>query len=168
MAWSGLVQMHLVWQQASMQNTLGQVPAECNLAHYQFPTFRLGSFLPQTAWTILCKTSLQLIWFWLTVSGLGQMDLVWKQAGVQESLGLLPANSSELIWIGCKSDPACLLGSCSAHLDHWTTQKASQLTTQCYCSHQRAEGKKQKQLPGQDCTAVWRMICEFKKKLLPW
>ena len=48
---------------------------------------------------ILSKTSLDLIWFWLTVSGLGQMDLVQKQAGVQESLGLLLANASELVWI---------------------------------------------------------------------
>ena len=59
-------------------------------AHYQFSTFRLGCVLPQTAWVILCKASLDPIWFWLTVSSFGQMDLVWKQAGVQES----PVNTS--------------------------------------------------------------------------
>ena len=37
------------------------------------------------------------------------MDLVWKQAGVQESSGLL-ANISQAIWTRCESDPACLLG----------------------------------------------------------
>ena len=50
-------------------------------AFYQFPTFRLGCVLPQTAQIILCKTSWDPIWFWLTVSGLGQIDPVWKQVG---------------------------------------------------------------------------------------
>ena len=36
-------------------------------ACYQFPTFRLSCI--QMAWIILSKTSLDLIWFWLTVSG---------------------------------------------------------------------------------------------------
>ena len=30
----------------------------------------------QTVWFILCKTSLDPIWFWLTVLGFGQTDLV--------------------------------------------------------------------------------------------
>ena len=38
------------------------------------------------------------------------MDLVWKQAIMQESLGQLVANISELIWIGCEWDMAYLLG----------------------------------------------------------
>ena len=58
-------------------------------AHYSFPTFRLGCFLPQTAWILLSKSSPDLIWFWLTVSGFGQTGPVWKQAGVQESPGLI-------------------------------------------------------------------------------
>ena len=36
-----------------------------------------------------------------------------KEASVQESSGLLPANASELIQIRCKLDKACLLGYCS-------------------------------------------------------
>ena len=36
-----------------------------------------------------------------------------KEAGVQESSGLLPANASDLIQIRCKLDKACLLGYCS-------------------------------------------------------
>ena len=71
----------------------GRIP----LAHCQFLIFRLGCSLPQMAWIILCKTSLDLIWFWLTVSGFGPMDLVQKQADVQESSGPLLANASELI-----------------------------------------------------------------------
>ena len=33
------------------------VPGRTQLAHYQFPTFRFGSILPQTSWIILCKTN---------------------------------------------------------------------------------------------------------------
>ena len=39
------------------------------------------------------------------MSDFGQMDPVWKQAGVQESLGLLLSQS--------KLDPACLLIRCN-------------------------------------------------------
>ena len=85
------------------------VLAECK-AHYQFPIFRFDCILSQTARIILCKTSPFLIWFWLTVSGLGQTDLVRRQANVQASLSLLLASASELIWIGHESDPACSLG----------------------------------------------------------
>ena len=49
---------------------------------YQFPNIRLSCVLPQMTQIILCKTSLDPVWFWLTVSGLGQMDLVCKQATV--------------------------------------------------------------------------------------
>ena len=56
---------------------------------YQFPTFRLRCVLPQAARIILCKTGPDPIWFWLTVSGFGQTNPVRKQAGVQESSGLL-------------------------------------------------------------------------------
>ena len=77
-------------------------------ARYQFPTFRLGCLLPQTALIVLCKTSLGPIWFWLTVSGLDQTDPVWKQAGVQESRGR-PHGQSFRVTPG-ELDPACLLG----------------------------------------------------------
>ena len=70
-------------------------------------TFRLSCVFLQTAQIILCKTSLDPVWFWLTVSGFGQTDPFQKQ----ELSGPLPANASELIWIRCKSDPECLLGT---------------------------------------------------------
>ena len=74
--------------------------------HYQFPTFRLGCILPQTAKIILCQTSPGLIWYWLTASSFRETDLVQ----LQESLGLLQANTSEPIWIRYELDPACLPG----------------------------------------------------------
>ena len=66
-------------------------------------------FQDQMAWIILCKTSLDPIWFWLTVSGFGQKDKIKEQASVQESSDLLLANASTPIQIRCKSDQACLL-----------------------------------------------------------
>ena len=54
-------------------------------ARDQFPTFRLGCVLAQTPLIKLYKTSPDLIWFWLTVSGFCQTDPVRKQAGAQES-----------------------------------------------------------------------------------
>ena len=76
----------------------------------QFLTFKFSSVFPQTAWIILCKTSPDLIWFWLTVSGLGQMDLVRKQASVPESLGPHLATASKPNRIWCELDLAHLLG----------------------------------------------------------
>ena len=95
MALSGFGQTHLVWKQARAQESSGPVSGRMQLACYQFPTLRLGCILPQAAQIILCKTSLDLIQFWPTRSGLGQMDLVWKQAGVQESSGPFQANASD-------------------------------------------------------------------------
>ena len=95
MALSGFGQTHLVWKQARAQESSGPVSGRMQLACYQFPTLRLGCILPQAAQIILCKTSLDLIQFWPTRSGLGQMDLVWKHAGVQESSGPFQANASE-------------------------------------------------------------------------
>ena len=46
---------------------------------------RFSSVFPKKAWIILCKTDPDLIW--MAWSGFGQTHLVWKQAGVQESLG---------------------------------------------------------------------------------
>ena len=68
---------------------------------WQYATSQLPvSHFPQTSWIILCKTSPDTIWFWLTMSGFGQMDLVWKQASVQDSFGTLLANASKPIQIG--------------------------------------------------------------------
>ena len=52
------------------------------LACYRFPFFRLDCILPQMSQIILCKTNPDLSCLWVTVSGFGQTDLVWKQAGV--------------------------------------------------------------------------------------
>ena len=49
---------------------------------YQFPTFIFNCILPQLAQIILCKTSLDPIWVWLTVSDLGETNPVWKQDSV--------------------------------------------------------------------------------------
>ena len=54
-----------------------------------FPIFRLSCNLPQIAQFTLCKTSLDPIWFWLTVFGFGQMDPAWKP----ESSGLILSQS---------------------------------------------------------------------------
>ena len=48
MAWSGFGQTHLVWKQADVYKSLGPVSGRTQPACYQFPTFRLGSILPQT------------------------------------------------------------------------------------------------------------------------
>ena len=58
-------------------------------ARNQFPTFRLGSVLPQTARIHCVQTIPDPIWFWLTVSGFGPTVPVRKQAGVKESSGLV-------------------------------------------------------------------------------
>ena len=57
MVWSGFGQTHLVWKQAGVQESLGPVSDRTQQARYQFPTFKLGSVLPQTSRIILCKTS---------------------------------------------------------------------------------------------------------------
>ena len=83
MSWSGFGQTHLVRKQASVQESSGPVSGRTQPACYQFPTFRLGSVFAQMARIIVCKTSLDPVWFWLSVSGFGQTDPVRKQAGVQ-------------------------------------------------------------------------------------
>ena len=84
MVWSGFGQTDLVRNQADVQESSGPVSVRTQPARYQFPTLRFGSVLPQTFRKILCETSPDPIWFWLTVSGFGQTDPVRKQAGVQE------------------------------------------------------------------------------------
>ena len=110
MAWWGFGQTHLVWKQASVQESSGPGFGRTQLVHYQFPTFRLRSVHPQTSQIILCKISPGPIEFWLIESGFGQTDPVRKQAGVQESSDPLLANASQPIRTGCELDPACLLG----------------------------------------------------------
>ena len=90
MAWSGFGKTRLVWKQAGVQESSGPVSGRTHPARYQFPTFRLGSVFPQTSRIILCKTSPDPVWFWLTASGFGQTDPVSKQAGVQESSDRMP------------------------------------------------------------------------------
>ena len=57
--------------------------------HMPDPTSRIhfSSIFPKKARIILCKTDPVLIW--MVWSGFGQTCLVWKQAGGQESLGLV-------------------------------------------------------------------------------
>ena len=70
------------------KNHRGLVLAE--LDRYQFPTCRLECILPHTAWIILCQTIPGPIW--PNRSGP-------KQAGVQESSGMLLASASEPIQV---------------------------------------------------------------------
>ena len=67
------------------------------------------------------KTSLDPIWFWLTESGFGQMDLVQKQASVQESLGLFLANNSKPV--GNPQHVYILQGLCSMEMECWSVTK---------------------------------------------
>ena len=55
---------------------------------------RFSSVLPKKAWILLYKTNPDPIW--LALSVFGEMHLVCKQAGVQESLGP----------VSCKTQPA--------------------------------------------------------------
>ena len=61
-------QTHLVWKQAGVLESSGPVSGRTQPARYQFPTFTLGSVLPQTSRKILCKTSLDQISLCLIVS----------------------------------------------------------------------------------------------------
>ena len=54
-AWSGFGQTHLIWKQAGVQESSGPVSGRTQPARYQFPTFRLGSVLPQTSRIILMQ-----------------------------------------------------------------------------------------------------------------
>ena len=57
MAWSGFGQTHLVWKQAGVQESSGSISGRTQPARYHFPSFRLGSVLPQTSRILLCNTS---------------------------------------------------------------------------------------------------------------
>ena len=97
MAWSGFSQMHLVLKKASVQKLLGPVSGRTLPACDQVPTFRFSCFLPQMVWIILCKTRLESVWFWLTVSGFGQTDPAWKQASFFVVRVIWPA-SGQCFW----------------------------------------------------------------------
>jgi len=114
MAWSGFGQTHLVWKQAGVQESSGPVSGRKQPARYQFPTFRLGSVLPETSRVILCvfvqnQPGSDLVL--ANCARVGQTDPVRKQAGVQESSGPHFANGAKPIRTGYESDPACLLGA---------------------------------------------------------
>ena len=79
-AWPGFGHTHLVWKQAGVQESSGPVSGRTRPVRCYFPTFRLGSVLPQMSRIISCKTSPDPIQFWLIVPGLGQRDPVRKQA----------------------------------------------------------------------------------------
>ena len=72
MAWSCIGQTYMVWKHRGVQESLGLVFGRKQPAHYQFSTVRLGCVLPQMSQIILYKTSLDLIWFWLTASCFGK------------------------------------------------------------------------------------------------
>ena len=92
--WPGQVlAKHICLETSWCAGIIGPGSGKMQLARYQFPTFTL-CVLPKTALIILCKTSQDPIWIWLTMSGLGQTDPLWKQASLQESLGPLLANTS--------------------------------------------------------------------------
>ena len=95
----------LVQKKAGVQESLGLVLAECNQPTTSFLLSGSDGLI------VLCKTSLDHpIWFWLTVSGLGQKNKVQEQANVKESSDLLLGSVSKQIQIRCRSDQACLLG----------------------------------------------------------
>ena len=54
-AWSGFGQTPLVWKRAGVQESSGPVSGRRQPARYQFPTFRLGSVLPQTSRLIIVQ-----------------------------------------------------------------------------------------------------------------
>ena len=112
MARSGFGQVHLVWKQASVQESSGPVLAECNQHATSLPLSDSVAFFHRQPRSYCAKPS----WIWLDsgwMSKFCQMNLVWKQAGVQESSGLPLANASKTIHIRCKWDLACLQGKVS-------------------------------------------------------
>ena len=109
-AWSGFGQTHLVWKQASLQESSGSVSGRTQPARYQFPTLRLCCVLSQTTSRIIvCKTS-------------QDSDLVlaacvrfWPNGSGHEASRCARLTDPARFWPcqRCRSgsDPACLLGS---------------------------------------------------------
>ena len=108
--WPGQGLAKCIWSGSKLvcRNHLAWFLSGCNWPA-KLLTFGLTSVHPQITLLILCKTSPDPIYFWLIVSGFGQTDQVWKQAGVQESSSPLLASASRLIRTRCELDPACLL-----------------------------------------------------------
>ena len=113
-------------------------------ARYQFSTFRLGSFLPQAAWIILCKTSLEPVWFWLTVR-------FWPERSGPE------ANwCARTIW------PAS--GQCPwADLDwiqyvHWVYKTCFHVGIVLWCQLVKVAV----QCPSAACSAEWKELMYFR------
>ena len=89
-------------------------PGSCRMqpAHDQFSTCRLGSVLPKTAWIILCKTSPDPVWFWLTVS-FGPNGSGLEASLCARIIGLASGHcfAANTDWmLITESDLACLLG----------------------------------------------------------
>ena len=107
MAWWGFGQMHLVHQQACVQESSGLVLAEHN---QPATSFTLSDSVALYRWLrYIVQNQPGSNNVWLTASCFGQADPVCKQAGVQESLGPLLANASKPNRTIFKSDPACLV-----------------------------------------------------------
>ena len=99
--WPGQVLAKCIWSRCKQvwQNHWAPLLAECNQPATSLPLSHLLAFFHRQPGSYCAKPA----WVqpgsgWL--SGLGQTDPVWKQASVQESLGLLLANTSKLIQIG--------------------------------------------------------------------
>ena len=113
MAWSGSGQKDVVQNQASVQESLFPVLTKLNQPTTSFPLSELVAFchrVDSLDHIVQNQPGSDLVLadcvrFWLE-------NLIQKQAGVQESLGLLLASGSKLTQIGCKMDLACLLGKC--------------------------------------------------------
>ena len=73
---------------------------------------QFSSVFSKKALIILCKTNLDPVC--MAWSGLGQTDLVWKQAGVQKSPGLV----SGRMHLACYQFPLSDLDSCTDGPDH--------------------------------------------------
>ena len=102
MAWSGLGQTHLAWKQAGVQESSDPNMVERNRNATSLSLSDSAAFFHRRSGSYCGKTSLDPIWFWLTVSSFGQKDPVRKQAGVLESSGPVLANASEPIRTECE------------------------------------------------------------------
>ena len=76
--WPGQVLAKCLWSRSQGAKIIRPGFGKMQPAHYLFPTFPLCCFLPHMSLITLCKVSLDQIWFWLTVSGFSQTDLVQR------------------------------------------------------------------------------------------
>ena len=99
MAWSGFGQTHLVWKQAGVQESSGQVSGRTQPSRYQFPTFRRGSVLPKISRIIFSS---------------GRSCLVLAKQ-IRSGSKLVCKTHPARFWpmLSSRADPACLLGSVS-------------------------------------------------------